>query len=92
MSKHPYGHLRDSLRDHEGMDRLFVRLSLQHDSMTAAIVTMAALDVPLDRVAEMMDREPVEVNVLVDLFNVALLRSIRREREARGQERSNDAA
>ena len=67
----------------KAMDAIFIGLATQYDGMTTAIVTMAALDVPIDRVAKLLLRTPSEIDALTTLFKESMRRDIARERAAR---------
>lgn len=83
-----YERLRTSLTDPEttakGTERLFVLLATQEDGLTAAVVTMAALDTPAERAAALVDRELPELDAIVMLFDAWMGRWLAAEREARG--------
>lgn len=80
-----YKHLRVSLTGSEaaGVAPLFVRLATSQGGMTAAIVTMAALDTPPERAAELIGRTVPELDALVTLFHAEVSRLLDAERERR---------
>lgn len=80
-----YKRLRVSLTGPEaaGVAPLFVRLATSQDGMTAAIVTMAALDTPAPRAAELIGRTGPELDALVTIFHAEVSRLLNAERERR---------